>query len=205
MRQLLDFQNPVVILDRHYPGLQALTVDVDDYGGGYTAARHLVQKGHRNVGFAGPVITRADVILNRLEGFRDGLKESGLPLPEENIFSCPTPYVFGLAEGRKIAALRRRPTAIFSTMDTLSIGIMEGLREYGVCVPGEVSLIGFDNWIGCDMVSPKLTTIAQNLTEKVRNAVDILMRAIRDPKYRSEHITLGTELIRRSSVADLNG
>lgn len=205
MQEILDCQKPVVILDRHYPGLQTLTVDLDDYGGGYAAAQHLLQNGHRNVGFAGPVMTKADVILNRLKGFQDGLLEGGVCLPEKNIFSCPTPYAFSLIEGRKIARLPQRPTAVFSTMDTLAIGIMEGLKESGVRVPDEVSLIGFDNWVGCDMVSPKLTTISQNLTEKVEDAVDILMRAIRDTKYRSEHITLRTELVERSSVANLNG
>ena len=204
MRQILAFQKPVVMLDRHYPGLQTLTVDLNDYEGGYTAARHLVQNGHRRVGFAGPVMTKADVIMNRLKGFRDGLYESGILLPEENIYSCPTPYSFGLAEGRKIAGLPNRPTAIFATMDTLAIGMMEGLKESGVRVPDDVSLIGFDNWVGCDMVTPKLTTISQNLTEKTRIAVEILMRAIREPTYRSEHITLGTELVIRASVANRN-
>lgn len=204
MQQLLDFQKPVVILDRHYKGLQTLTVDVDDYGGGYAAARHLIQNGHRNVGFAGPVMTKSDVIMNRLNGFRDGLLESGVRLPDENIFSCPTPYAFGLMEGRKIAVHPNRPTAIFATMDTLAIGIMEGLQENGIRVPQEVSLIGFDNWIGCDMVSPKLTTISQDLAEKVQDVLQILMRAIREPHYRSAHVTLGTELARRASVADLN-
>lgn len=204
IQEILAFQKPVVLLDRHYPNLQTLSVDLDDYGGGYTAAAHFVQNGHRNVGFAGPVMTKADVIMNRLKGFQDGLRENGICLPEENIFSCPTPYAFGLVEGKKIAKLANRPTAIFATMDTLAIGIMEGLKESGIRVPDDVSLIGFDNWMGCDMVSPKLTTISQNLAEKVKDAVDILMRAIREPKYRSEHITLGTELIIRSSVADLN-
>jgi len=203
MQEILEFQKPVVILDRLYPELQTLTVDLDDYGGGYTAARHLVERGHRRVGFAGPIMTKADVILNRLKGYQDGLAESGIRLSEENIYSCPTPFAFGLTEGRKIAGQPNRPTAIFSTMDTLAIGIMEGLKENGVRVPQEVSLIGFDNWVGCDMVSPKLTTISQNLTDKVSRAVEMLMRAILEPTYRCGHTTLRTELVERSSVADL--
>lgn len=204
MQEILDYGKPIVVLDRFYQNLNTLCVDVDDYGGGYIAARHFIENGHTNLGFSGPFIIDTDVINNRLNGFKAGLAESGLTLPKENIFPSLTPYSYGVKTGRKIAKAKNRPTAIFCTMDTLAIGVMEGLRSCGVSVPEEVSVIGFDNWMGCEIVSPKLTTIAQSFSDKIRITAEILIRAIEEPEKSKAHHTINVELIERESVACLN-
>jgi LacI family transcriptional regulator len=90
---------------------------------------------------------------------------------------------------------------VFATADILAIGIMEGLVDSGYDVPGQVSVLGFDNLDLSEYVTPKLTTIAQDIPRKAEIAVRLLLDAIEGKDHPADPITLDVELIERGSTA----
>ena len=218
MRAILDGGVPTVVIDRKFEKFPSLTVDLDDYKSGYIAAKCFLRYGHRELAFVGPFFppatktdylngaaissrTSSTVIMDRMNGFIDGLKEYGVHLREENIIAGDTTFEAGIETGKMLAMIQEnRPTGIFATMDIQAIGIIEGLKRHGLSVPGDISVIGCDDWIGCQFCDPKLTTVAQDFKEKASKVVDLLLKAIDNPVLKGERITLGVELVERNSV-----
>lgn len=148
---------PVVVLNRSVPGLPC--VHPDNARGIRRAVEHLATLGHSRIGYvAGPEASWADGA--RWRAVREACIE--LVLTDVRI----GPVMPTLAGGRGAAAeiVRRGLSAVMTYNDMVAVGLMRGLAELGVDVPGEVSVIGFDNTLPADLVSPGLTTVAQPVT-----------------------------------------
>ncbi len=91
------------------------------------------------------------------------------------------------------------PTAIFASNDEIALGVMEAARECGLHLPGDLSIIGFDDIPLAQRVHPQLTTVRQPLEEIGRQATLLLLHYIAQPDAAIEHITLPTELMLRES------
>ena len=96
-----------------------------------------------------------------------------------------------------------RPTAVVATEDLLACGIIKGCQERGIQVPGDLSVIGFDDSMPARLITPGLTTVAQNIREKADQSVKMLMHAIEDPSFRNAHKVLDVKIKERQSVAKL--
>jgi LacI family transcriptional regulator len=90
---------------------------------------------------------------------------------------------------------------VFATADILAIGIMEGLADSGYSVPGDVSVLGFDDLDLSAYVTPKLTTIAQDIPQKAAIAVRLLLGTVEGSEHPADPITLDVRLIERDSTA----
>lgn len=148
---------PVVVLNRKVPGLPC--VHPDNARGIRRAVEHLATLGHTRVGYvAGPEASWADGA--RWRAVRESCDE--LVLTDVRV----GPVVPTLAGGRGAAAtvVERGLTAVLTYNDLVAVGLLRGLSDLGVDVPGEVSVIGFDNTLPADLVSPGLTTVAQPVT-----------------------------------------
>ncbi|OCN01389.1 LacI family transcriptional regulator [Clostridium sp. W14A] len=195
---------PVVFIDSyHTEDFSALTVGINEYKGGYTAAKHLIYNGHKKIAFAGPFNESNDIVYNRYRGYRAALKEAGIEYSSSRIIKTNTTYEDGIRIGKAIANGSYDVSAVFATADILAIGIMEGSRLNGMIVPNDLSVVGFDNLQICSFVTPKLTTISQDVKQKAESAVNLLMRAIRDDSFRKSAINLDVELEERQSVRRL--
>ena len=173
----------------------------DDYTGALLAARHLLELGHRQIVFAGPSFSDVGVVHQRFEGFQAAFAEAGLSWQERLVTVETTTHASGRELGRRLMTEHPDATAVFATADILAIGIMEGLTESAFSVPTDVSVLGFDNLDLSEYVTPKLTTIAQDIPQKAGIAVRLLLDAVERSKHPTEPITLDVRLIPRASTA----
>ena len=193
-------KTPLVVIDRHYDDLKTLSVCIDDRGGGYKAAKYLLEKGHRKIGFAAPSIHESSVIRDRFEGFRTALHEYGLTEREDWLFDNAVLQAGGDAVAESISRMSDRPTAVIATEDLLACGIIKGCQERGMQIPGDLSVIGFDDSMPARLISPGLTTVAQDIREKANLSVSMLINAIEDPAFRDEYKILNVWVKERQSV-----
>jgi LacI family transcriptional regulator len=175
----------------------------DDFTGALLAARHLISLGHSEIVFAGPSFSSVGVVHQRYEGFRAAFAEASLEWRERLVTVETTTHAQGRALGLELMQEHPDATAVFATADILAIGIMEGLAESGFSVPGDVSVLGFDDLDLSRYVTPKLTTIAQDIPQKAGIAVRQLLAAIESSQHLTDPITLDVRLIERASTAPL--
>lgn len=193
--------SPLVVIDRKFDDLKMLSVCLDDCKGSYLATKHLLENGHRRIGFIGPSIEAAEVIRNRYQGYVKALAEYGLEPEAEWIFDGYYHQEGGEEAGRMLIAMKNRPTAIVATEDMIACGIIKACQAGGMQVPEDISVVGFDNSMPSRMITPELTTIAQDVRQKADCAVNMLVRAIQDSKFREDHVVLDVALVERDSVA----
>jgi LacI family transcriptional regulator len=189
---------PLVIVDRRpeTPG----SIDVvraDAEGGAYALGKLLAGLGHEHVA----VITGPEYVptaVDRAAGFSKALEEEGLPPPVilHGDFSLES----GHEMTQQLMQHEPRPTAIFAANNFLAIGTQHAVEEMGLRVPEDVALVGLDD-LPTEMVTfPFLTVAAQPAEEMGRQAVDLLLKRIKEPDAAPEEILLPTELtVRRSS------
>lgn len=175
--RMLLRHTPLVCFDRHPPGLDVGHVIVDNVSAAYKATRHLIGLGHRRIAIiTGPPSVSTG--FERLEGFRKALQEGNTPLREEYVqqgnFSIEGGYKCGLA----LLHLAERPTAIFSSNNKTTLGLMKAINESHVDCPRQVSVVGFDDFEWSDLLRPRLTTIIQPTYEIGKRATQMLLAAI---------------------------
>lgn len=202
MNQILENSKcPIVFIDSYNKNNpKAIMVGVDDYKGGYIATKHLISNGHRNIAFAGCYSETNEIVSHRYKGYRKALEESGIPYMEENLINTFTRYEDGINIGRELANHKYDVSAVFAAADLLALGIIEGARINGCVVPNDLSVIGFDNLDLCTLVTPKLTTVSQDVKKKAFCAVNLLLDAMKAVELPSQNITLDVQLEVRQTV-----
>ncbi|NQV06308.1 LacI family DNA-binding transcriptional regulator [bacterium] len=191
---------PLVWVDRRIDGVPCLTID--DHEGGRLAARHLLELGHRHIGFIGDRpderfgFTSGD---DRFAGFCEEIAASGLAVPGG--------YVRRVAHGMEDAAtamgellaLPDPPTAIFATSDLIAYGAIEAARARGVRVPGDLSVVGFDDIAMSAHIG--LTTVRQPLFESGSRSAELALAMLAgDDVDTTAEWDLPLELVERSTT-----
>lgn len=195
---------PIVYIDTYAEGIKIANVGIDDYKGGYLAARYLLGKGHKEIAFVGPDFERPGVIRQRYKGFCDACAERGIELTQDHIFQTDTIYRSGVSVGQKIAISDIKFTAVAAMSDIVAFGIMEGLRVCGLNVPNDISVIGFDNLTECRYSYPKMTSVAPKVEEQARLVGEYLFKMIHDKKQMVINEKLDVEIVERQSVRDIS-
>jgi DNA-binding LacI/PurR family transcriptional regulator len=194
---------PVVFIDVHTPSVENVPRVVgDDLAGGALAARHLLELGHRSIGFIGDS-TRDPFGFtssrDREIGLRDGLVKAGIVIPPDWVGHG----AHGRYEARDLAramlAGSPRPTAIFAASDTQALGVIAAARELGIQVPEDLSVIGYDDIEAADYVG--LTTVRQQLFASGRRGAEILLSEIRERSETPPVVHLSPELVTRATTA----
>lgn len=195
---------PVVVVDAHHRS--ATRVIVDDAGGGYVLARHLLEFGHTRFAFVGdrPVPEfRFTSSRLRLGGVTKALREEGLSIPESLVgFGDPT-----RADARGLATAmltsERPPTAIVAASDTQALGVLEAARNLDIDVPGDLSVVGFDDIEAADFAG--LTTIRQPLADTGRRGVERLVEMIEGRSVGALREVLPVTLVPRRTTGPVPG
>lgn len=190
---------PYVLIDSYVDDPGACCIGLEDEQGGYIAAKHLLEKGHRTIAFASPSIRPGGVIEKRLQGYQRALGEYGIPFDPSLVFTQEITVDEGKRLGRELAA-RREITGIFASADILAAGIMAGLSERGVSVPADKSVIGFDDNYLSQLTIPGLTTIHQDADRKGILATDLILKQLRNEPVQDKIIILPVHLVERGSV-----
>ena len=200
---MLNLRTPFVLIDSYVDHPGVYSVGLEDEKGGYLAARHLLENGHRAVAFASPSIRPGGVIEKRLQGYQRALAEFGVPFDPALVFT----QEITVEEGKKLGrALSARPeiTGIFASADVLAAGIVAGLYECGVQVPRDKSIVGFDDNYLSQLTIPGLTTIHQDAEQKGILATDMLLAQLRHEAPPEQTIILPVRLVERASVRNIS-
>jgi LacI family transcriptional regulator len=203
LAELLSHLPHVVLLDEDIPNVSVPRVFVENEAGAYLATRHLIEAGHTDIGLiSGPRDLMS--VRERLAGFRRAMEERKLQIREEWVVLGEYTRAFGHDTARHLLTLPNRPSAILACSDYLAIGVMQAVREQGLSVPADLSLVGFDDMPFAEFVDPPLTTIRQPIAEMGRLAFERLLAIIN--KTEAPPLTrLPVELVERRSVAPYQG
>ncbi|AWB85597.1 LacI family DNA-binding transcriptional regulator [Mycetocola zhujimingii] len=191
---------PIVAIDPHAGPADLPTVESDNFGGALLATRHLIQLGHRRVGF---VAGRPDLRSSRLReaGYRQGLKEAGIPFRQDLVRVGLYQQDTAKESTASLLGSPDRPTAIFAANDLSAIAVVETAASLGLTVPGDLSVVGFDDIPEAARLSPPLTTIRQSMQQLGEDAVGLLLALMEGQQPADMHIRLPTALVRRATTA----
>lgn len=198
---------PMVFIDSYSTVRRLSNVGIDDYKGGQLAARCLLEHGHRHLAFIGPPSAHTGVIHYRFAGFRDELQLHGVVFDPAHRFTLEsdvdTSEIVSL--GAHIAKHKGEVTGAFVASDQIASFLVNSLRQNGLRIPEDLSLVGFDNLPIAQQITPQLTTVAQDLEQKAVLAVEVLFRRLQTHNAPVESMILDVKLIERDSVTTVNG
>jgi LacI family transcriptional regulator len=176
------------------------SVSFDNTKAAVTAVEHLIALGHRRIGFVCGHTKLNDRALERRQAFESTMRRHALEPDPELMFERAFEYIEGNAAMRQIMEHANPPTAVFCANDIQAIGALAYCLDAGVRVPGDVSLVGFDDLPITQYTTPKLTTVHVPAADMGRRAAQQLVAAIRDGQSPTS-LELPTQLIVRGSTA----
>jgi DNA-binding LacI/PurR family transcriptional regulator len=173
---------------------------LDEHSAGVLATRHLLDLGHRRIGciaLAGDSTSSAA----RVEGYRAALMEAGILPDKDLVVACVNGYSAGEMAAHRFLQLSERPTAIVAHNDLVAIGAMKAFAQAGFKIPGDISMVGFDDIAAASYVQPPLTTIACPKRYMGKAAIELLLKLM----HSEESVTLpatklGVQIIVRGST-----
>jgi LacI family transcriptional regulator len=169
----------------------------DDVAGGMLATEHLIRAGHRRIAFVGGP-TYASSSQHREEGFRAAMAAANLPVAPELVFSSNFSMEAGADVARRILALAEPPTAVFTANDSLAVGLVAVAQRAGLALPGDLSVVGYNDTPIASALAVPLTTISVPFREIARDAMDLVLADPAD--VAGEVRTSAPTLIERESV-----
>ncbi len=183
------------------------SIEIDDAGGARAAAEHLIALGHRDVVVIGvepplpaPSPQPEGVTDRRLLGYREAFRSVGVEIGDDRVVLGAASIAGGSAALSAVWAAGLRPSAVLAMSDAMAIGAMHALRDLGLDVPGDVSVVGFDDIDLATHVEPPLTTVHQPIRQKGEEAVRLLLAVVREKGgARADHRRLETRLVVRGS------
>lgn len=189
---------PVMLVDRYYEDFPLPYVTTNNYKGGYDATRLLLNAGHRKIACIQGVRSSAPNN-ERVRGYMDALGEAGLSgeaLVAGNEFSIQNGYL----ETKLLLSRRDRPTAVFALSNNITLGVLKALREAGLRIPADISLVSFDNYAYMDYMEPPITRVSQPVEDMAMLATKILFDRIEGYSPGVSQLRLSPTLINRESV-----
>ncbi len=199
-----DCGKPAVILDSHYPDENLNTVIINNKDAVRKCVKYAYQMGHRKIGCLKSSVYTTNFV-ERYQGYLSTMRELGLEVEEEYIYHlrCTSDDAYDdmkqlLERGCKL------PTLLIAGNDLLAIGALKALKEKGFSVPGDVSIIGFDDMPISRMMDPPLTSVRIFINEIAREAIKRLIERIQEEDSCTIKIEVAGALMIRDSVKQLN-
>jgi len=199
----------VVCIGRDFHHENIDWVSADNCRGGFEATQHLINAGHTKVGFIG-TSPAGGASLKRFQGYLEALKKNNVQVEEQFISGNPeasddapgySTEKIGYEAMKRLLTLPKRPTAVFARNDFTAIGAMSAIKEFGLRIPGDIAIVGFDDIPMAVHTTPPLTTVRQPTRQQGLMAAELLINRIEadKPPERAERI-LPCELIVRDST-----
>lgn len=195
---------PIVLLDRKLDGLDLCSVLIDNEKGAFEAVKHLVDLGHKKIGFISGVKESYDNIC-RFQGYVKAIENFELELNENFVLNGDFTEQSGYEAIKNFMENSDDvPTAFFAANDEMAIGAIRALKEKGLEVPKDISIVGFDDILAASYIEPKLTTIRRPMYELGSFSAHMLFNLIKR-NIKGSNITLDVELVIRDSTAERKG
>lgn len=202
-KHLEKFKNigiPIIILDRMIPDINVDTVLVDNYKGGYDAAKYLISLGHTDIGYIDRIYDHSHS-LGRKKGFLKAFEENGLFFDANNIVRGGFTFNTGVEAVKRLLKENSKITAIFTFNDINAFGAIRGLADLGLKVPADISVIGYDDTSLSEIYIPRLTTVHYPIVEMANVVSKLLLKRIAEPIFKKAvKKIVPTELIIREST-----
>ena len=199
---------PLVLVDRVIPGLKVDTVRVDNFRGTHDAITHLLDLGHRDIGYIDRKIDQSHS-LEQVRGYRQALEERGLAFdPSRVVRADGFDYSSGVGAAKELISKQPQLTAIFAYFDITALGALRGILDLGYRVPEEFSVVGCDGMPFTNVSAPRLTTISFPVHRIAKTACDLVMERLEhkeDGKEKVKDIVIAPKLIVRDSTAAPRG
>ncbi len=192
---------PVVVFGRYIAEIAASCVTMDNERGGELGTQYLLDHGHTRIGHITGPLSFPDA-RDRLHGYRRALEAAGVAFDERWVVEATFQEEGGGHAAQRL--MQRVPdlTAIFASNDQMAAGAMRALRELGLEIPSDVSVVGYDDVFLARYLSPALTTVRQPLVEMGRAAGHALLARLRGERREVVH-RFDPELVERQSVTHL--
>jgi LacI family transcriptional regulator len=187
--ELQKHRFPVVLIDDQNDPLDGIPwIGADNRGGAYEATHHLIRLGHQRIAsIQGPM--KYKVSHDRYQGYCDALQEAGIQLDPTLVLEGDFMLAGGRSCGRAFFArpVAERPTAVFAGSDLMAYGVISAAEEYGLRIPEDIALIGFDDNPSSAHMRPALTTVRQPFSEMGQRAVEVLLGLIERSQSRRQN------------------
>jgi DNA-binding LacI/PurR family transcriptional regulator len=205
-KQFSDYGIPIVVINNQAAEDYKYSIYHDDIDGSRQVTRHLIALGHERIAYLGNSLS-GRTTLDRLTGFRQEMEAAGLPIPAGFIHDVP-----GGGPENALTALNHfldlpnRPTALVCFNDMLAIGMLQGLQQAGLQIPGDFSVAGFDNIVFSAYTNPPLTTFDQPKHFIGTEAARFILGLLKTPNQEGEtvqsriRILKGKLLVRKSTA-----
>ena len=193
---------PIVFLDTYLPYLPFDFVDMDNSDAVHMVVSEFLVHGHREMGLVTSPVAVENFRL-RDQGFYKACSALGIPRDSISEIEVDSTYEGALFDmERQLSSLASVPPALFCVNDMIAYGTIEALRRNGLRVPGDVSVIGFDNLPQSERLTPPLSTVEVRKHSMGTMAMQLLTERIEGGGIPTRKVVIGSELIRRASVAD---
>ncbi|HEY8890838.1 MAG TPA: LacI family DNA-binding transcriptional regulator [Clostridium sp.] len=199
---LKNLDIPIVVIDNYFNNLDFDYVTINNIRGAYKAVTYLAENGHKNIGHLQSSIP-INNFLERTQGYKNALKDYGL-IENTNFSIKLEPTLEGSYKEMKCILQNDNielPTAFFADNDIIAFGAIKALKENGIKLPKDISIVGFDDMPFGKISSPRLTTVKVHKSYIGKVAVNRLMEKIKETGNFNEKIEINTELVIRSSVS----
>ncbi|ENM5790974.1 substrate-binding domain-containing protein [Vibrio mimicus] len=193
---------PVVVMDWGPILFASDKIQDNSLQGGYMAAKHLIECGHREIGcITGPLIRHQAQM--RYEGYKRALSEKGIAINPDWIVESDFECEGGYNAFEKLCERGKLPSSLFVCNDMMAMGVIQAANLRGLRVPDDLSLIGYDDVHIAKFMSPALTTIHQPKYRLGKAAIDTLLYRLENPDTTAQVVQLEPTLVARGSVRKL--
>ena len=201
-KQIHRLDLPHVYVDFAPPGWRGNVILMDNRRGALLAMRHLFDLGHRRIAFIAGELSHPS-IRDRYEGYKNALAEAGIPFDENlvQIDQRHTSVAEGYQAAQALLEIGSSFTALFAANDAMAIGAMQYMKEYGLTIPHDISVVGYDNVDASAHLEPPLTTVHVEKEEMGAIAVRRLVEMIQTKRKLIGTIYTPVELVVRQSTA----
>ena len=203
IHHLLKKNTPLVLFDRVFDDINTSKVIVDDYEGALHAVSYIIKTGCNHIAYLGGP---SDMSISnyRLQGYLDALKH-GQVAQAPLVVHCENLEEGAAKEAKKLLALDNPPDAIFCFNDPVAIKVMQVIKEKGLKIPEQISVVGFTDDPVSALITPSLTTVTQPSYEMGKTAAQLLIKHIttKEDDFKPEIKILKTSLAIRESTRNL--
>ena len=191
---------PLLLLDYYLPDEEIDSVISNGFKGSYRITNYLYSMGHRKIGFVGSVRATSS-IMDRYMGFMRSMMEKGLDIRKEWVLNDRDESG---SMDIKIAFPSELPTAFVCNCDETAYMVIKQLKEKGIKIPEDISVVGYDNYLISEVCEPPITTISVKADQMAEKAVNALLERIAVPDKTVTSLSVDGELVEKESVRDLN-
>ena len=201
--QMMSYVPGMVLINRIVPGFESRCVALDDRYGSWLATRHLIQEGHKKIGFLCSNHQISDS-QDRLQGYLDALQEHNIPVDERLISRGSPDELGGEAAMTELLSRGQQMRAVVCYNDSMAAGALSVLSDNGIDVPQDLSLVGFDDVLISRYLRPRLTTVRYPIIAMATQAAELAIALAKGgPLPQTTHMFSPT-LVRRHSVRTID-